>query len=109
MRGIQKNLIINSPYAALPTQRRPVHASSTGSSAFISYPNNQLTPVKIVYVLFLIFRGQIMKMDLLDIYSDYLISQNHHATGTGLASMLDGEASHDQISRSKTVESGRMS
>ena len=40
-----------------------------------------------------------MKADLLDIYSDYLISQNHYATATGLASMLDGEVSHDQVSR----------
>ena len=40
-----------------------------------------------------------MKTDLLDIYSDYLISQNHHATATGLAAMFDGEISHDQVSR----------
>jgi len=40
-----------------------------------------------------------MNTDLLDIYSDYLISQNHHATATGLAAVLDGEVSHDQISR----------
>ncbi len=37
--------------------------------------------------------------DLLDIYSDYLISQNHYATATGLAATLDGEISHDQVSR----------
>lgn len=40
-----------------------------------------------------------MKVDLLDIYSDYLISQNHYATATGLAAMFDGEISHDQVSR----------
>ena len=40
-----------------------------------------------------------MKVDLLDIYSDYLISQNHHATATGLAALFDGELSHDQVSR----------
>ncbi len=40
-----------------------------------------------------------MKTDLLDIYSDYLISQNHYATATGLAAMFDGEISHDQVSR----------
>lgn len=40
-----------------------------------------------------------MKMDLLDIYSDYLISQNHYATATGLAALFDGELSHDQVSR----------
>jgi hypothetical protein len=40
-----------------------------------------------------------MKIDFLDIYSDYLISQNHHATSVGLAAMFDGEISHDQVSR----------
>ena len=40
-----------------------------------------------------------MKMDLLDIYSDYLISQNHYATATGLAAIFNGEISHDQVSR----------
>jgi hypothetical protein len=40
-----------------------------------------------------------MKLDLLDIYSDYLISQNHYATSTGLAHMFQGEISHDQMSR----------
>jgi len=40
-----------------------------------------------------------MKKALLDIYSDYLISQPGHATATGLAEMFDGEISHDQVSR----------
>jgi hypothetical protein len=40
-----------------------------------------------------------MNNHLLDIYSDYLISQGHYATATGLANMFDGEISHDQISR----------
>jgi hypothetical protein len=40
-----------------------------------------------------------MKLDLLDIYSDYLISQNHYATSTGLANMFQGEISHDQMTR----------
>ena len=40
-----------------------------------------------------------MNMELLEIYSDYLISQNHYATATGLAAMLNGEISHDQVSR----------
>jgi hypothetical protein len=39
------------------------------------------------------------KKGMLDIYSDYLISQNHYATATGLATTLDGEISHDQVSR----------
>ena len=45
-----------------------------------------------------------MKLDLLDIYSDYLISQNHYATSTGLANMFQGEISHDQISRHLRLE-----
>lgn len=40
-----------------------------------------------------------MNKELLEIYSDYLISQNHYATATGLAAMLQGEVSHDQVSR----------
>lgn len=38
-------------------------------------------------------------MDMLDIYTDYLICQNHHATATGLSDMLDGDVSHDKVSR----------
>ena len=38
-------------------------------------------------------------MDMLDIYTDYLICQNKHATATGLANMLDGEFSHDKVTR----------
>jgi len=40
-----------------------------------------------------------MNKELLDIYSDYLISQGHYATATGLAAILHGEISHDQVSR----------
>lgn len=40
-----------------------------------------------------------MNKALLDIYSDYLISQHHYATATGLAETLDGEVSHDKVSR----------
>jgi hypothetical protein len=40
-----------------------------------------------------------MNRELLEIYSDYLISQNHYATATGLSAMLNGEISHDQVSR----------
>ncbi len=36
---------------------------------------------------------------MLDIYTDYLISQNHHATATGLAALLENEISHDQVTR----------
>ena len=37
--------------------------------------------------------------ELLDIYTDYLISQNKYATATGLEALLEGEVSHDKISR----------
>lgn len=37
--------------------------------------------------------------DLLDIYSDYLLSAFGQTTGTGLADLLGGSASHDQIQR----------
>ena len=40
-----------------------------------------------------------MPQDILDIYTDYLISQNQHATAIGLANLLDGHLSHDQITR----------
>lgn len=38
-------------------------------------------------------------MQMLDIYTDYLISQNQYATATGLSAMVDGALSHDQVSR----------
>jgi uncharacterized protein YrzB (UPF0473 family) len=40
-----------------------------------------------------------MPEDLLDIYTDYLISQNQYATATGLSALLDGQVSHDRITR----------
>ena len=40
-----------------------------------------------------------MNKKFLDIYSDYLISQNQYATATGLANLLEGQVSHDQITR----------
>lgn len=40
-----------------------------------------------------------MNKKLLDIYTDYLISQNQSATATGLSKLLDGDISHDQITR----------
>ena len=40
-----------------------------------------------------------MNKNLLDIYSDYLIAQNGYATATGLSQMLDGQISHDKITR----------
>ena len=38
-------------------------------------------------------------MTILDLYSDYLISQNKHATSTGLSSLLERYISHDKITR----------
>lgn len=40
-----------------------------------------------------------MPQDILDIYTDYLICQNQHATAIGLANLLENELSHDQITR----------
>lgn len=37
--------------------------------------------------------------ELLDIYSDYLISAFGQTTATGLATLLDGQVSHDRIQR----------
>ena len=37
--------------------------------------------------------------NLIDLYTDFLIAQNHYATATGLSEMMDGEISHDQITR----------
>ncbi len=38
-------------------------------------------------------------MDMLDIYTDHLICQNKSATATGLSGMVDGEFSHDKVTR----------
>lgn len=34
-----------------------------------------------------------------DLYTDYLITQNRRATATGLSEMMEGEISHDQVTR----------
>lgn len=44
---------------------------------------------------------------LLDIYSDYLISAFGQTTGTGLAGLLGGSVSHDQIQRLLSKEPAR--
>jgi hypothetical protein len=36
---------------------------------------------------------------ILDIYTDYLICQNKYATATGLSDLLDGDMSHDKVTR----------
>jgi hypothetical protein len=40
-----------------------------------------------------------MKTDYLELYTDYLISNNGQATATGLSAMVDNAVSHDQITR----------
>ncbi len=40
-----------------------------------------------------------MDKKLLDIYSDYLIAQNQYATAIGLSDLLQGQISHDKITR----------
>ncbi|MBK2111327.1 hypothetical protein IB685_03930 [Francisella tularensis subsp. novicida FSC159] len=40
-----------------------------------------------------------MDKDVLDIYTDYLISQTKYATATKLSDILDQEVSHDKITR----------
>jgi len=37
--------------------------------------------------------------DYIELNTDYLISGNGYVTATGLSSMLDGEVSHDLITR----------
>jgi hypothetical protein len=41
---------------------------------------------------------------LLDLYSDYLISAFGQTTATGLASLLNGAISHDQVQRSLAAD-----
>ena len=38
-------------------------------------------------------------MDMLDLYTDYLICQNKYATATGLSELLDGEFAHDKVTQ----------
>lgn len=40
-----------------------------------------------------------MNTELLEIYSDYLLSSFGQTTATGLSNLLDGELSHDQVTR----------
>jgi hypothetical protein len=39
------------------------------------------------------------RQELLDIYSDYLVSAFGQTTGTGLSALLEGDISHDQVQR----------
>ena len=40
-----------------------------------------------------------MKTNMLDLYSDYLISSFGATTATGLAGLLDGEIKHDEVTQ----------
>jgi len=40
-----------------------------------------------------------MNEKILDLYSDYLLSSFGQTTATGLSRLLDGEVSHDQVTR----------
>lgn len=40
-----------------------------------------------------------MKTQQLDLYTDYLASTAGYATATGWLAMLDGDVSHDQVTR----------
>lgn len=40
-----------------------------------------------------------MNKELLDLYTDYLISSFSYTTATGLSSMLNGAISHDKVTR----------
>ncbi|MBU0511225.1 MAG: IS701 family transposase, partial [Chloroflexi bacterium] len=40
-----------------------------------------------------------MNKEILDLYTDYLISSFGSTTATGLSKLMDGEISHDQVSR----------
>ena len=39
-----------------------------------------------------------MNKTMLNLYTDYLISQTSYATATGLSSLVNGDISHDQVS-----------
>ena len=40
-----------------------------------------------------------MEHDVFELYTDYLLSSFGQTTATGLSSMLDGEISHDKVTR----------
>ena len=45
-----------------------------------------------------------MGRDILDLYSDYLLYSNGQTTATGLSEILEGDISHDKITRFLTTE-----
>ena len=48
---------------------------------------------------------------LLDLYTDYLISQNKYATSTGFSDLVNGSIRHDKITRflnDKLLESRKL-
>ena len=45
-----------------------------------------------------------MEKDILDLYSDYLLYGKGQTTATGLSEILEGDISHDKITRFLTEE-----
>jgi len=45
-----------------------------------------------------------MKKEHLELYTDYLLSTFGYATATGLSAMVNGQVSHDQVTRSLSGE-----
>ncbi|BCA94898.1 hypothetical protein TUM19329_12590 [Legionella antarctica] len=43
-------------------------------------------------------------MDMIDLYSEYLIFQNKYATATGLSDLVDGAFAHDKVTRFLRLE-----
>jgi hypothetical protein len=46
-----------------------------------------------------VYSWSIMNKDLLELYSDYLLSSFSYTTASGLSRMSAGEVSHDKITR----------
>jgi hypothetical protein len=44
-----------------------------------------------------------MEKEKLELYTDYLICNSGYATATGLSTMLEGDMSHDQVTRFMSV------
>ena len=53
------------------------------------------------YILFIAFElaWESMRNNLLDLYTDYLITSTSYTTATGLSKVLDNGLSHDQVTR----------
>jgi hypothetical protein len=45
-----------------------------------------------------------MKREILDLYTDYLISSFGQTTATGLAQLMERAISHDQVTRMLSIQ-----